>query len=146
MDIPSATHLILTAGMLSAGNEIFILKMPAIRIMDLAEAMRKTQAPHYGLNPENIEIKIIGVRSGEKIDEQLVTPDETTCAFENDEMIIVMPRSLPYTDYSPHLEIPEGFQIVKRGKYSSKDARLLTGDEIVTLLNKLTLSIIPKGS
>jgi len=146
MDIPSATHLILTAGMLSSGNEIFILKMPAIRIMDLAEAMRKTLAPHYGLNPEDIAIKIIGVRSGEKIDEQLITPDEITCAFENSEMIIVMPRSLPYSDYSPHVQVPDGFHIVKRRKYSSKDARLLTEDEIVNLLNNLTLSIIPKGS
>ena len=42
MDIPSATNLILSTGILAQGNEIFILKMAALRIMDLAEVIRAT--------------------------------------------------------------------------------------------------------
>jgi len=139
MDIPSAARLILTAGVLSSGNEIFILKMPAIRIMDLAEVMRKTLAPRYGLNTDDIQIKIIGVRSGEKIDEVLMTPDETTCAFENDEMIIVMPKTIPYTDYSPMEDVPPGFTPAEKATFSSEKAKLMTKEEIGNQLFNLKL-------
>jgi FlaA1/EpsC-like NDP-sugar epimerase len=139
MDIPSATHLILTSGMLSCGNEIFILKMPAIRIMDLAEVMREKFAPQYGFEAETIPISIIGVRCGEKIDEVLMTLDETTCAYENDEMYIVLPNSLPYSDYSPSSSVPTGFQPTTVDSFSSEDAELITKEEIGSLLCDLDL-------
>jgi len=130
MDIPSAAHLILSAGMLSCGNEIFILKMPAIRIMDLAEVMWEKFAPRYGFEPEAIPISIVGVRCGEKIDEVLMTLDETTCVFENEEMYIVLPNEMPYTDYSPSEAVPAGFVPATVGSFSSGDARLITKGEI----------------
>lgn len=134
MDIPSATHLILTAGMLSCGNEIFILKMPAIRIMDLAEVMREKFAPHYGFEPEVIPISVVGVRCGEKIDEVLMTLDETTSVFENDEMYILLPNDIPYVDYSPFDAVPHGFQPTTVNSFSSEDARMITKREIQELL------------
>lgn len=134
MDIPSASHLILTAGMLSCGNEIFILKMPALRIMDLAEVMRATFAPRYGFEPETIPISVVGVRCGEKIDEVLMTLDETTSVFENNEMYIVLPNTIPYSDYSPLETVPPGFQPATVNSFSSENARLITKEEIISLL------------
>jgi FlaA1/EpsC-like NDP-sugar epimerase len=134
MDIPSATHLILTAGMLSCGNEIFILKMPAMRIMDLAEVMRTKFASRYGFEPEDIPITVVGVRCGEKIDEVLMTLDETTCVFENDEMYIVLPNDIPYVNYSPSEAVPPGFQRARVDSFSSENARLITKEEISSLL------------
>jgi len=48
-------------------NEIFILKMKAIKINDLAEVMIEELAPKYGKNPKKIKIEEIGPRKGEKI-------------------------------------------------------------------------------
>lgn len=134
MDIPSATRLILTAGVLSCGNEIFIMKMPAIRIMDLAEVMREIFAPRYGFEPESIPISVVGVRCGEKIDEVLMTSDETTCVFENDEMYILMPNHIPYADYSPSDAVPLEFQPATVDSFSSEDVKLITKAEIQELL------------
>jgi len=134
MDMPSATNLILTAGMLSCGNEIFILKMPAIRIMDLAEVLRVKYAPHYGFNPEDIPITVVGVRRGEKIDEVLMTLDETACAYENDEMYLVLPKDIPYMDYSPLEAIPPGFLPAAEDSFSSENARIMTKEEIGFIL------------
>jgi len=134
LDIPSAAHLILTAGMLSSGNEIFILKMPALRIMDLAEVMRDVFAPRYGLDPKKIPISVVGMRCGEKIDEVLMTMDETTCVFENDEMYIVLPNDIPYVDYSPSEAVPPGFRLASIDSFSSETARLITKAEIQELL------------
>jgi UDP-N-acetylglucosamine 4,6-dehydratase/5-epimerase len=139
MDIPSAAHLILTAGMLSCGNEIFIMKMPTLRIMDLAEVMREKYAPRYGYNPEDIPIEVIGVRCGEKVDEVLMALDETICAFENSEMYLVLPKKIPYVDYSPSNMVPPGFQPTTVNSSLSEDARLVTKEEIRSLLCDLDL-------
>lgn len=139
MDIPSATHLILTAGMLSQGNEIFILKMPAMSIMDLAEVMRDNLAPRYGQDPKTIPITVIGLRGGEKIDEVLMTSDETTCAYENREMYLLLPKDIPYTEYSPSESVPKGFNPAKAKSYSSEDVTLISKDEIVNLIGNLKL-------
>lgn len=134
MDIPSAAQLILKAGMLSSGNEIFILKMPAARIMDLAEEMRMLLAPQYGFNPAEISIEIVGMRNGEKIDEELLILDETSCVYENDDMYLVLPKHLPYSKQEPL-----GFHPATMDSYSSKDAQLLTGEDIAALLRVLGL-------
>ena len=135
MDIPSATRLILIAGMLSCGNEIYIMKMPAIRIMDLAEVMREKFASRNGFEADKIPISVVGVRYGEKIDEVLMTMDETTCAFENDEMYIVLPKDIPYMDYSPTDAVPSGFKPAMIESFSSNNARLITKDKIQELLD-----------
>jgi UDP-N-acetylglucosamine 4,6-dehydratase/5-epimerase len=139
MDIPSATHLILTAGMVSCGNEIFILKMPAMGIMDLAEVMRDELAPRYGLDPAAIPITVVGLRGGEKIDEVLMTADETSCAFENRDMYLVLPKDVPYMDYSPSDLVPAGFKPASVDSFSSEDARLISKEEIRSLLSELRL-------
>ena len=139
MDIPSATHLILTAGMISRGNETFILKMPAMSIMDLAEVLRDELAPRYGFDPGTISISLVGLRGGEKIDEVLMTSDETTCAFENNEMYVVLPKDKPYMEYSPSDAVPSGFRPATIGSFSSENARLITKEELRSLVCNLDL-------
>ena len=71
MTIPEASNLVLQASQMADGGEVFILDMGApIRILDLANQMIKAA----GLMPE-IEIKIecIGLRPGEKLQEDLIT-------------------------------------------------------------------------
>jgi FlaA1/EpsC-like NDP-sugar epimerase len=89
MGIPQAVDLILKSGQLSEGGEIFILKMPAVNIIDLAEAMIEELAPLYGYKPEQIEINAIGKRLGEKMYEELMTEDEALYAVDKGELFIL---------------------------------------------------------
>ncbi len=74
MTIPEAVQLIIRAGALGTGGEVFVLEMgEPVRIMDLARAMVELS----GLEPErDIAIEIVGRRPGEKLHEQLFNPDE----------------------------------------------------------------------
>lgn len=73
MSIQEASGLILQAGAIAIGGEIFVLDMgDPIKILDLA----KTMISIYGLN-DQIEIKFTGLRSGEKLNEILNTEFET---------------------------------------------------------------------
>lgn len=89
MHIHEAAKLILNAGSLSDGGEIFILKMPSVRVPDLAEAMIEYYAPKYGFDTEDIEIEVIGKRIGEKLHEDLMTPDEIIYAEDHGDLFII---------------------------------------------------------
>lgn len=91
MGIPEAVELILKAGILAKGKEIFILKMPALNIIDLAEVMIEEFASTYNHKAEDIKIKIIGKRNGEKMYEELMTEDELNYALETKELFILNP-------------------------------------------------------
>lgn len=69
MTIPEAVHLVLQAASMGKGGEVFMLNMgEQIRILDLAEDLIRLS----GLEPHrDIEIKFTGVRSGEKLKEEL---------------------------------------------------------------------------
>lgn len=69
MTIPEAVQLIIRAGNLGVGGEVFVLDMgEPVRIMDLAKAMIELS----GLKPDvDIAIEIVGRRPGEKLDEEL---------------------------------------------------------------------------
>jgi len=80
MTIPEAVQLIVQAGSLARGGEVFVLEMgEPVRIMDLAEQMIRLS----GLEPgRDIGIEIIGARSGEKQHEDLFNAYETPVATE----------------------------------------------------------------
>lgn len=85
-----ATELILEANALAEGGEVFVLKMPVIRIGDLAEVVIDIIKNKYELiyTPE---VKYVGLRPGEKRFEELMTSDEYLVAMENDSMYIIPP-------------------------------------------------------
>jgi FlaA1/EpsC-like NDP-sugar epimerase len=89
MSVPTAVGLILHAAEIARGGEIFILKMPSLRILDLVEVMIEFLAPDMGFKPEEIKIKTIGKRAGEKNFEELLTIDETSHVTETDDMYIL---------------------------------------------------------
>src|SRR5271157_1178527 len=136
MDIPTAVDLILTANRIAKGKEIFILKMPAIKILDLAEVMIEQYAPKFGLLPEDINIKIIGKRNGEKLYEELVTEEDSERAYECEDMIIILPDTLWYEE-SP--KIPSGKKCIKSTmkSYSSSKVPILTKEQIQKTLSNI---------
>lgn len=89
MSIDRAIELVFKAARLSKGGEIFIFKMQALRVEDLAKAMIEELSSIYGYNPQKIKIKFIGKRIGEKMHEELMTKEEADLAYETDDMFIL---------------------------------------------------------
>lgn len=85
MTIQEATRLVIDSSLLAKGGEVFVTKMPIIRIQDLAECMIEALAPRFGHNPADIQIKVIGSKPGEKLYEELMSSEETrrTCELKN---------------------------------------------------------------
>ena len=76
MTIPEASQLVLEAGAMGDGGEIFIFDMgESVKIFDLAKNMIKLSGLRY---PEDINIKITGLRPGEKLYEELLANGENT--------------------------------------------------------------------
>lgn len=91
MTLEESCRLVLAAGELARGGEVFVTKMPIMRIEDLARAMIKILAPRYGYHPSQIEVREIGVKPGEKLYEELMSDEETRRTYELDEMFAVLP-------------------------------------------------------
>jgi FlaA1/EpsC-like NDP-sugar epimerase len=74
MTLPEASQLVIQAGALGRGGEVFVLDMgKPIKVLDLAKQMIRLS----GLKPgEDIETKVIGLRPGEKLFEELLTEEE----------------------------------------------------------------------
>ena len=86
MTIPEACQLVLEAGAMGKGGEIFIFDMGApVKIIDLARKMIRLA----GLVPErDIKIETIGLRPGEKLYEELLNDNSTTVPTHNSKIMI----------------------------------------------------------
>jgi len=91
MSISQAVKLVIDSNFLARGGEVFITKMPVLRIVDLAHAMIRLLAPKFGHDAEKITIKIIGTKPGEKMYEELMSKEETRRALELDDYFVVLP-------------------------------------------------------
>jgi len=85
-----AVGLILRANEMAYGGEVFVLKMPVVRLGDLAEIVIEETKRQFGIS-EAIRTDIIGLRPGEKMVEELMTADEAEAAMETRDMYILQP-------------------------------------------------------
>ncbi|QCE41139.1 polysaccharide biosynthesis protein [Psychroserpens sp. NJDZ02] len=86
MTIPEACQLVLEAGAMGNGGEIFIFDMgEAVKIIDLAKKIIKLA----GFTPyKEIDIKVVGLRPGEKLYEELLSDKSTTLPTYNEKIMI----------------------------------------------------------
>ena len=95
MTIPEASQLVLEAGAMGKGGEIFIFDMgESVKIFDLAKNMIKLSGLRY---PEDIDIKITGLRPGEKLYEELLANGENTLPTYHKKIKISKVRDLEYS-------------------------------------------------
>ncbi len=92
MTIPEAVQLILQAGVLARGGEIFVLDMgEPVRILDLATTLIRLS----GYRPySDIDIQIVGMRAGEKLFEELLTAEEGVNATTHERIFVAKPIKL----------------------------------------------------
>ncbi len=82
------------------GGEVFVLKMPRVRVGDLVEVLVESYAPIFGFRASEIAIETIGSRQGEKLHETLLTEDEALTADEVDGMYVIAGSRTPRADGS----------------------------------------------
>lgn len=94
MSIPQAVSLLFRAMERMEGGELFILKMPVLRLGDMIDVLIEELAPRVGHDPQTIKRLVIGARPGEKMEEILMTPEESQYAVEENDMFVVRPPIL----------------------------------------------------
>ncbi len=85
LTVQEAIKLVFKATFESYGGEIFVMKMPACRIIDLADVIVELS------QVENVKTEILGIRPGEKIHELLLSKYEctTTCIYDEEYYVIL---------------------------------------------------------
>lgn len=91
MSVEESARLVLDSVELMCGGEVFITKMPIIRITDLAAVMIEELAPRFGHDPAAVRIDHIGAKPGEKLYEELMTDEETRRALELERYFAITP-------------------------------------------------------
>lgn len=110
MTIPEAAQLILQAGGMGQGGEIFILKMgTAVKIVDMAKDLIRLS----GREPDaDVKIVFTGLRQGEKLYEELITVGEGIVPTKHDKIMVLRTGS------------PDGFPPPKQGQNRLLDMQL----------------------
>ncbi len=136
MTIPQAINLVFEATRIAQGGEIFILKMPAVRLYDLAEVMIEEMAGVAGYSSKNIPVKIIGARPGEKMYEELLTCGEAKLAVERDDMFVLSSRIQNKFER-------QRINCMPVSSYTSNSVRILNKEEIKKLLYEIGTIPLP---
>ena len=91
MSIPEAAKLVMQAGLMGKGGEIFVMDMgEPVRIVDLAKDMIKLS----GFHEDDIKIEFSGLRPGEKLYEELLADDEKTLPTSHKKLLIASARTV----------------------------------------------------
>jgi len=120
MTVEKGVNFVLRSLKLTRGGEIFIPKMPSMRITDLAEAV----AP-------GCRHKVIGIRPGEKLHEVLIPEDESHNTVEVKDMYIILTPFQTRDNYKSCKRVKDGFRYssdTNKEWFKAKDLRKLIAD------------------
>ena len=140
MTVQDAVRLVLQAGARSRGGEIFILKMPALRVKDLVQVLIDEHAAREARRPQEFPIQEIGIRPGEKIHEVLLTEEEAARTREEKDVFVLEPgRSCDGIWARPDAASGASGRSVVRCRYDSSAVPLLDKPSIRALLERAGL-------
>ena len=132
MTIPEACQLVLEAATMGNGGEIFVFDMgKSVKIFDLAKNMIVLSGLRY---PEDIEIKITGLRPGEKIYEELLADGENKVNTYNEKIMIAKTKPFDIKKIES--------TIINLCQINSETSNL----EIVSIIKQLVPEYISKNS
>jgi FlaA1/EpsC-like NDP-sugar epimerase len=129
MRLEEAIQLVLEATINSVGGEIFVMKMPACRISDLANVMIKR------LGNNKSKKKIIGVRPGEKMYEVLVSRYELSRTYTYDKYFVILPQ-IKISNNEKFYTLKGLTKYSGDEEFNSNNAYLLSQKEIEEVLEK----------
>ena len=132
MTIPEACNLVLEAGTMGEGGEIYIFDMgKSVKIFDIAKKMIYLSGLKY---PEDIDIKISGLRPGEKLYEELLANGENTIPTHHKKIMIAKLKDIDCDFTSTIIE------------ELSRENQFMTDYERVSLLKKIVPEYVSKNS
>jgi FlaA1/EpsC-like NDP-sugar epimerase len=109
MTIPEACQLVLEAGTMGIGGEIYVFDMgESVKIIDLAKKIITLSGLELG---KDIDIKITGLRPGEKLYEELLANEENTLPTHHDKILIAKIRAADSHDISKIDQLINSLQI-----------------------------------
>ncbi|AWI03688.1 SDR family NAD(P)-dependent oxidoreductase [Clostridium drakei] len=130
MTLSQAVKLIMTAGEKAYGGEAFVLKMPIVKLQDLAEVVLEETCKKIKIPREEIDIKHIGLRAGERKFEELMTKEESEFAYDLGSMYSVIPPT-----YANELERYYTNEIkAEVGSYNSSSMDVMSKEQLRTML------------
>jgi len=129
MLLKEAVNFIFKATLLAKGGEVFVPKMPVVKIIDLLEVIEESLGFKNG-------IEEIGIKPGEKLYEELMTKDEERRSLERDDMFIILP---PKKFGSGRYFYPDVYISKGDNHCSSENGEFLNKEEIKELLRKENL-------
>lgn len=132
-----AVNLIFEATEKAVGGEIFILKMPVVKIGDLADSVIDVVCDKHGINKDEVKVETIGLRSGEKMYEELMSGIEAQNAVEMDKLYAI----LPFSDnmYFIHDNYKNAPKVCADNRYISTYNSYLDESEIVKIIKEQNL-------
>lgn len=136
MTIPEACGLVLEAGTMGDGGEIFVFDMgKSVKIVDLAKRMIQLSGLVEG---KDIDIVFTGLRPGEKLFEELLDNAESNMATHHPKIMIAQTRKIDFTEVKESVDQMES--AVRSGEMIDKDI------EIVKILKSMLLEYKSKAS
>ncbi|MBD2845821.1 polysaccharide biosynthesis protein [Paenibacillus sp. IB182496] len=126
-----AVDLTLEALKYAKGGEVFVLKMPVIRLMDLVDCVIEEMAKRLNINVHDIRIKEMGLRPGEKRFEELMTEDEAFDAQELPNMYII-----PNAFVRGNTDRYVGASKITSNHYNSKYSKPINKERVRELLKE----------
>lgn len=129
LTLERAVRLVIDCVQQMYGGEVFVPKIPSMRLLDLAQAI----AP-------DCHVSVVGIRPGEKLHEVLITEDESRYAVEHRDMFVIEPPAGVTERGHPH----SGAALADGFNYSSdSNTEWLTQDALLALLNATSNTASP---
>ena len=130
MSITEAVDLVIKSSIIAVGGEVFVTKMPAVNIKQIADVLIKKYS-----NNKKINIKITGPRPGEKMYEELMSEEETKRAIETDDFFVILnPFENKEDLLSNYTSIKNKFV---KNPYISKNEQLLDSKNIEKIIDNI---------
>ena len=145
MTLEQAVRLVMESVFLARGGEVFVTKMPVVRIADLAEVMVDELAPRLGYEPSEVRIDVIGTKPGEKMYEELVNEEEIRRTIELEQYFVVTPAFKSVYKVVDYV-YPEEFTGAVTRAYHSGNEPPMDREELRVYLKDNGLLELPSGA